>query len=142
MKIFVKMNMKLKGCVLCCKEGAICYFSNTNDLCQSSIKNKLVHIHTVPIGFPSRLHSTLELFKVNKSDSQAGKVAHIIVEQLGSIEHAIIKAPVTNLKCKKFILSSAERLRSIFFLHLKASQGWRKKKITLMSAKSFQGCFL
>lgn len=55
---------------------------------------------SVPVSFPGRLHSTLELLEVDESDGQAGKVANVVVEQLGSIKHAIIKAPVTNLEIK------------------------------------------
>lgn len=63
---------------------------------------------SLPVGFPGRLHSTLELLQVDKSDGQTGKVAHIVVEQLGSVEHAIIKAPVADLRIKFYTLNYQE----------------------------------
>lgn len=75
-----------------------------------------VDLCSVPVSFPCRLHSTLELLEVDKSDGQAGKVAHVVVKQLGGIKHAIIKAPVADLEIK-FYTSNHQSLMKCVVVH-------------------------
>ena len=51
----------------------------------------------VPVGLSGAVDSALVLLEVDEGDGQLGEVGDVVVEQLGSLEHAGLEAAVSDL---------------------------------------------
>ena len=50
-----------------------------------------------PVSFARAVDCSLELLEVNERDGQTGEVGHVVVQQLGGLEHLVVETPVADL---------------------------------------------
>jgi len=50
------------------------------------------------VGFASAVHSSLVLSKMHQCDGQTSKVGHVVVQQLSSVVHFVVKASISHLQ--------------------------------------------
>jgi len=58
------------------------------------------------VGLASAVDSSLVLSEMNQRDGQTSKVGHVVVQQLGSIVHFVVKATIGHLRCHILTLNT------------------------------------
>ena len=83
----------------------------------------------LPVSFAGAVHGSLVLLEVDQRDGQLGKVGDVVVEQLGGLVHALVKAPVTDL-ANVGVVGARDKLKSKLTVKLNAEQdAWKCPKM-------------